>query len=109
MTLTLTELRKREAVLIAKEREAAGGKTQFWYLSYASDVFLGGAIVRAFGFVHACRRARDLDISPGGQVTGLPCPPKQVPDPKYLDRLLSLDELGEFWEMRKLSDLKAGR
>jgi hypothetical protein len=107
MPLTLEELRKRNAELITQERKAANGKTGFWYLSYADeDQFRGGVIVRAFGFVHACQRARDLQINPGGQIQGVPCPPEQVPPPKYQDRLLSLAELKEFWNMVKFSELE---
>jgi hypothetical protein len=109
MPLTIEELRKRNAELIAEERKAANGLTGFWYLSFASPTkFNGGVIVRAFGFVHACQRARDLQINPGGEVRGVPCPPQQVPPPKYLDRLLSRAELEECWgKMSKLSELEA--
>lgn len=108
MPLTIEELRKRNTQLIAQEREAANGKTGFWYLSYAGPTkFNGGVIVRAFGFVHACQRARDLHINPGGEIHGIPCPPEQVPAPMYLDKLLSLTELEECWgKMNKLSELK---
>ena len=89
MPLTIEELRKRNAQLIAQEREAANGKTGFWYLSYADEAsFNGGVVVRAYGLVHACQRARDLQINPGGQIHGVPCPPDKVPHPKYLDKLL---------------------
>ena len=93
-------LRKRNAELIEQERVTSKGATGFWYLSYAGeDGFRGGVILRAFGFVHACQRARDLHITPGGQIHGIPVPIDEVPVAKYLDRLLTLEELGEFWEM----------
>jgi hypothetical protein len=109
MSLTIDELRKRNRELIEQEREASKGKTEFWYLSYASETkFNGGVIVRAFGFVHACQRARDLQINPGGQIHGIPCPPDKVPAPKYLDKLLSRADLEECWgDMRTLAELQA--
>jgi hypothetical protein len=105
---TIEQLRKREAELIEAEREESKGVTSFWYLSYAGETkFNGGVIVRAFGFVHACRRARDLEINPGGQIKGIVVPPGHVPPPKYLDRCLSLAELEECWgTMSKLSELE---
>jgi hypothetical protein len=109
MPLSIEQLRRRNAELIERERQEANGKTEFWYLSYADRWgFNGGVIVRAFGFVHACQRARDLQINPGGEIRGLPCPPDKVPHPKYLDKLLSLPQLEECWgDMRTLAELKA--
>jgi hypothetical protein len=105
---TIEQLRKREAELIEAERTATSGKTSWWYLSYAGETkFNGGVIVRAFGFIHACRRARDLHINPGGQIHGLPLPDDKVPAPKYQDKWLSLEELQECWgDMTKLSELR---
>lgn len=109
MTMTIEQLRKRNAELIAAERERAGDKTTFWYLSYSGEsVFNGGVIVRAFGFVHACQRARDLRINPGGEIMGLPIPADRVPAGKYLDKLLTLADLLEIWpDMERLSNLEA--
>jgi hypothetical protein len=108
MPLTIEQLRRRNAELIERERQESEGKTAFWYLSYADVKFNGGVIVRAFGFVHACQRARDLQINPGGEIRGFPCPPEHVPAAKYLDKLLSQAELEECWgTMSKLSDLEA--
>ncbi len=100
------ELRRRETTLIREEREKAGGVTSFWYLSYASEEgFRGGVIVRAFGFIHACHRARDLQINPGGQIRGFPVPAPAVPPAKYLDKCLTKAELEECWgEMKPLEE-----
>jgi hypothetical protein len=105
--LTIEQLRERERTLIAREREQTGGRTAFWYLSYAGEKFHGGVIVRAYGFIHACRRARDLQINPGGEIQGIPVPPDHVPPPQYLDKCLTLAELEECWgKMSKLSELE---
>jgi hypothetical protein len=96
--LTIEELRKRNRDLIEEERQQTKGATSLWYLSCASPSgFLGGVIVRAFGFVHACQRARDLGINPGGEIRGLPIPTLKNPPAKYIDRLLSEEELEECW------------
>ena len=95
---TIEELRKREAELIEEERKQTKGETSFWYLSYAGETkFNGGVIVRAYGFVHACHRARDLGINPGGEIRGFPVPSGHAPPAKYLDKCLSKVELEEFW------------
>jgi hypothetical protein len=108
MPLTIEQLRRRNAELIERERQDSDGKTEFWYLSYASaSKFNGGVIVRAFGFVHACQRARDLQINPGGEIRGLPIPADRVPAPKYLDKWLTKAELEECWgDMRTLAELE---
>ena len=102
--MTIDELRQRNRDLIEEERQRTKGATSFWYLSYAeTGKFKGGIIVRAFGFVHACQRTRDLNINPGGQVLGFPVPSTNIPQSKYLDRLLSEAELTECWgSMSKL-------
>jgi hypothetical protein len=104
--LTIEELRQRNRDLIAEERQQTKGATSLWYLSYASPgKFLGGCIVRAYGFVHACQRARDLYINPGGQIRGCPVPTSQNPAAKYIDRLLSKTELEECWgELIRMGD-----
>jgi hypothetical protein len=105
--LTIEELRQRNRDLIEEERKQTQGQTSYWYLSYAGKVFHGGVIVRAFGFVHACQRARDLGANPGGEIKGFPIPSTKVPPAKYQDRLLSLAELEECWgKMSKLSKLR---
>jgi hypothetical protein len=105
--LTLAELQKRNRDLIEEERQQTKGATSFWYLSYAGPSFLGGVIVRAFGFVHACQRARDLNINPGGEIRGFPIPTSKNPAAEYVDKLLSKAELEKCWgEMVKLSKLE---
>ncbi len=101
--LTIEELRQRNRDLIEEERKQTKGETSYWYLSYAGPSrFNGGVIVRAYGFVHACQRARDLDINPGGEVRGFPVPSTNVPPGICLDRLLSMSELELcFGEMAK--------
>jgi hypothetical protein len=93
--MNLQQLRKRNHELIEQEREESKGVTSYWYLSYADESFRGGVVVRAFGFVHACQRARDLNINPGGEIRGFPVPTPLNPPAKYVDKLLSREELEE--------------
>jgi hypothetical protein len=95
--MTLEKLRKRNKELIEQERQQSNGVTSYWYLSYAAQEFNGGVIVRAFGFIHACQRARDLNINPGGEIRGFPVPASKNPAAKYVDKVLSLQELQECW------------
>ena len=107
MELTIEQLRERESILIAKERQRSKGRTSFWYLSYAGEKFNGGCIVRAFGFIHACNRARALKINPGGQIVGHLVPADQVPPAQYLHKCLTKAELEQcFGKMSKLSELE---
>jgi len=79
---------------------------RWWYLSYADEHnFRGGIIVEARGFATAVSYANRLMISPGGEVQGIEVPADQLPGESYRYRLLTLEELGEFWEMKKLSEL----
>jgi hypothetical protein len=96
--LTIEELRQRNRDLIEEERRQSKGVTSLWYLTYASPTrFLGACVVRAFGFVHACQRARDLGITPGGQIRGCAIPTLETPPAKYMNKLLSEQELIECW------------
>jgi hypothetical protein len=106
--LTIKQLRQRNRDLIEEERQQTKGATSFWYLSYANaSGFLGGVIVRAFGFAHACQRARDLGINPGAEIRGFAIPTSKNPAAKYVDRLLTKAELEECWgKMVKLSELE---
>jgi hypothetical protein len=67
-----------------------------WWLSYvdeAKDVSRGVAIVRAGSFLEAVARARQLGISPGGQVNGIATPSgKEAVLEAYEGKLLSPDE-----------------
>jgi hypothetical protein len=83
----------RRAALIAEEHRHAA---RWHYLSFADDEgFLGGVIVRSYGFLTAIQRATDLGINPGGEVISTPIPRKdlwRVPT-DLRNRLLSEDEV----------------
>jgi hypothetical protein len=80
---------------------------RYIYLSFAQGkLFLGGVITKAKGFMHAIAKTKKLQINPGGEVAGLPIPEDEVPDAKYLDRLLTKEELNEFWEMGPIPEAK---
>jgi hypothetical protein len=70
---------------------------QWHYLSFAGDVFLGAAIVKAHGIVHASLVCHGLGINPGGQVLGAPIPDDKLPAKQYLNRLLTREDIQEFW------------
>lgn len=52
------------------------GRLSLWWLSYAASdtVSNGVCVVEARSFFRACQRARELGISPGGQVRGFAAP-----------------------------------
>jgi hypothetical protein len=80
------------------------------YLSYADEAgFRGGVIVMAHGFAGATFESSRRKLSPGGQVTGIDLPNEKVPPPKYRNRLLTLEDLKELWDMESLGDLQAGQ
>ena len=100
--LTPVEKRIRELLDVEKDKPMA-----WWYLSYAGEEgFRGGVIIEARGFGSAVLLSNVLKASPGGEVRGLKIPPDKLPPPKYHMRLLTLDELNEFWDMEKLSVLE---
>jgi len=92
----------RRAAIIAEEHRHAA----LWhYLSFADDTgFLGGVIVRSYGFLTAIQRATDLGINPGGEVMSTPIPRKdlwRVPT-DLRNRLLSEDEVQDRLEGRRM-------
>jgi len=94
----------RRAAIIAEEHRHAA----CWhYLSFADETsFLGGVIVRSYGFLTAIQRATDLGINPGGEVMCTPIPRKdlwRVP-PDLRNRLLSEDEVRKRLEVRRMCD-----
>ena len=103
--LTQDEFYERLNDQLVKE---ADGPLGWWYLSYADEThFCGGVIVEARGFVGATLAVRLKKISPGGQVCGLPIQPENLPAKKYRNRLLTLEELKEFWpDMEELGLLE---
>ena len=80
--------------LAEQDRSGPGG---WWWLSFASteDGFLGVAIVPGGGVMEASLNARLLGCNPGGEVWSVQIPAEHVPDEKYLNRLLSKEELEE--------------
>jgi hypothetical protein len=94
----------RRAAIIAEEHRRAA---RWHYLSFADDTgFLGGVIVRSYGFLTAIQRATDLGINPGGEVMSTPIPRKdlwRVPA-DLRNRLLSEDEVQDRLEGRRMCD-----
>jgi hypothetical protein len=94
----------RRAAIIAEEHRHAA---RWHYLSFADDTgFLGGVIVRSYGFLTAIQRATELGINPGGEVMSTPIPRKdlwRVPG-DLRNRLLSEDEVQDRLEGRRMSD-----
>jgi hypothetical protein len=100
-TRIVKEERLRELLL-----EEAKSPFAWWYLSYADEHrFRGGVIIEARGFASASVMSAQLGYSPGGQVTGLKIPRDELPPEQYRSRLLTLDELSEFWDMANLGEL----
>ena len=95
-------LKIRDALL--KEESLFGGKGEMFWLSYCypnrpeGQQFIGVVIVQAEGFFHAVKKARDLGISPGGEVRGEVLHHDWVEEFQsrgLLNRLLSRQELDE--------------
>ena len=100
--LTSEQFKARLAELLEQEKE---GPLQFWYLSWAGDDgFHGAAITEAPGFVTARNNLSLLYVNPLGECRGVPFPEgAKIPEKKYRDRLLQLDELTEiFGEMKSM-------
>jgi hypothetical protein len=89
------------------EEERSTRPVGWFYLSYADeDGFRGGVIVRAHGMATAAFEAGRRGISPAGSVMGLAIPEEHVPALSYRNRLLTLEELREFWpDMERVSVL----
>jgi hypothetical protein len=92
----------RRAAIIAEEHRHAA---RWHYLSFADDTgFLGGVIVRSYGFLTSIQRATELGINPGGEVMSTPIPRKdlwRVPT-DLRNRLLSADEVQDRLEGRTM-------
>jgi len=67
---------------------------RWWWLSFAEHGFLGVAIVRSCGFLHAVQAAWDMGINPGGEVKGSPLTGRPK-DESWLNRLLTAEEVDE--------------
>jgi hypothetical protein len=80
-------------------KEEADKPRRWWYLSFADEKkFLGGFIVRARGITSARMAMVALGIkSPGGEVLSAPIDDDKVPESKYRYRLLTKEEIKEFW------------
>jgi hypothetical protein len=80
---------KRRKELLAGEQ---GSECRWYWLSFADEKgFKGGCFVLAPGFVSAVERARDLGLSPGGEVIGIAA--NTAPPPEMQNRLLSEGDL----------------
>ena len=93
----------RAAIISEEHRHSA----RWHLLSFADDTcFLGGVIVRSYGFLTSIQRATDLGINPGGEVM---CTPIQRKDlwrvPSDLrNRLLTEDEIRDRLEGQRMGD-----
>lgn len=93
--MTQAEFEKRTQELLAQESTQP---LAYWYLSFASNRFLGGFITRARGFIHARLALAIYGIkNPGGEVAGWPLPANLVPPAKFHNRLLTKEEVLEMW------------
>lgn len=94
----------RGAAIIAEEHRHAA---RWHYLSFADDTgFLGGVIVRSYGFLTVIQRATDLGINPGGEVMSTPIPRNDLwrVAKDLRNRLLSEDEVPDRLEGRRMCD-----
>ena len=90
--MTDAEKLERLAKLVAEE--IATKPLGLWYLSYADDDGFRGAIyVEAHGPTNAALKARNLKLSPGGQVAMFPVPADKVPPYTFWNRLLTKEEV----------------
>lgn len=70
---------------------------RFW-LSFADDDgFRGVVLTEAPGFLEAVSKCNLLGINPGGQVYGPECPDDFHIPPQAMDRLLSKEEVYQFF------------
>ena len=70
---------------------------QYQYLSFADDTFRGAVVVKAHGITDALFKVNALDINPHGEVLCVPIPEDKSPDSKFLNRLLTKEEITEMW------------
>jgi hypothetical protein len=93
-------------VALGKELEAQPEKV--WvYASFADEEkgFLGAAIVQAHGIVDASLATHRMKINPGGQMMCVPIPEENLPSEKYRNRLLTCEQVQEFWpDARKIKE-----
>jgi hypothetical protein len=101
------EFMQRLKEVMAQEAEDHP-RTDWMYLSFAGEEdFNGGVIVKAHGIAHAVYIATNLGINPHGEVVGHFIPAEMMPDMQWVNRLLTLDQLKEFWpDMERLSVLE---
>lgn len=81
-------------------KEESATPKHWMYLSFADDErgFLGGVIVQGHGIVDARLSFVQLGItSPGGEVLAFDLPDDSIPPEKYRNRLLTAEEICEFW------------
>lgn len=76
----------------------------YWYISFAeTKKFLGGAVVSANTPDQALSSCKEFD--PGGSVLICEIPSDEVPSLTYHNRLLTLEEIREFWpDAKRLGD-----
>ena len=80
----------------------------WWYLSFVdSNHFLGGVIIWARGMVMAHMAATALELNPGGEMLAVEIPRDKVPPARYANRLLTKEQIQEFWpDAMRLEDLE---
>lgn len=79
--------------------EESGDVPRWFWLSFADPnlptgtQFLGAAIVKAQGVATATEQSNLRGINPGGEIQFTELPLNAVPNPKYINRLLSKAEI----------------
>jgi hypothetical protein len=98
---------KRIAALLTLE---AADPLRMVYLSFATDEeFYGAVIIEAHGIGHATMLTHQLGINPGGQVMAVDIPAEMIPSAKYHNRLLTKEEILEFWpDSKTIREHEAG-
>lgn len=91
----------KERVASQFVKEQASGETRTWYLAFVDPdrpkarQLLGVAIVRAPGLTSAIAVVNTLQINPGGKIEGAELKNDLDLAPKWLNHLLSEDEIEE--------------
>lgn len=80
-----------------ERRQADEPMSGWFYLSFADYLFRGACIVKARDFVEAVTASQKMQINPGGQVAGLEVPERYLPEERFRNRLLMMEEIKSFW------------
>ena len=103
--LTQQEFEDRTKRLLIEE---AKQPLKWFYCSFASDRFLGAAIIEAHGILDCAIFTHALGINPGGEMAAFDLTPEQLPSEQYRNRLLSKDDILKFWpDAKSIKDWEA--